>query len=57
LVAFRPSQKTTQRVQELVEKNKRETISSEEQSELEDYLQLEHLLILAKARAREHTQV
>lgn len=26
----------------------------EEQSELEDYLQLEHILILAKARARLH---
>ena len=56
LVAFRPSQKTTQRVEELVEKNKQGTISSEEQSELDDYLQLEHLLILAKARAREHIQ-
>ena len=55
LVAFRPSQKTTQRVEDLVEKNKQGTISPDEQSELDDYLQLEHILILAKARAREHS--
>lgn len=54
LLAFRPSQKTTQRVEELIEKSKQGVISSEEQSELDDYLQLEHILILAKARAREH---
>lgn len=56
LLAFRPSQRTTERVQDLVEKTKQGTISSDEQSELDDYLQLEHLLILAKARAREHTR-
>ena len=56
LVGFRPSEATIQRVEELVEKRKQETILLEEQSELDDYLQLEHLLILAKARAREHTR-
>ena len=56
LLAFRPSRKTAQRVEALVEKNKQGTISLDEQSELDDYLQLEHLLILAKARAREHAQ-
>jgi hypothetical protein len=55
LVAFRPSQKAAQRVEELVGKSKEGTLSHEEQSELEDYLQLEHILILAKARARKHT--
>jgi hypothetical protein len=57
VVAFRPSDEATQRVQELVAKSKDGTISTEEQSELEDYLQLEHILILAKARARQHTQL
>ena len=57
LVAFRPSDESTQRVQELVSKSKEGNISTEEQSELEDYLQLEHILILAKARARQHTQL
>jgi hypothetical protein len=56
-VAFRPSDEATQRVAELVDKSKDGIISTEEQSELEDYLQLEHILILAKARARQHTQL
>ncbi|MBV9480368.1 MAG: hypothetical protein JO249_06385, partial [Acidobacteria bacterium] len=41
LVPFRPSEETTQRVEQLVEKSKEGTISVEEQSELDDYLQLE----------------
>ena len=46
-----------QRVAELVERSKNGNISAEEQSELEDYLQLEHIMIMAKARARQHTQL
>jgi hypothetical protein len=42
---------------ELVERSKDGSISSEEQSELEDYLQLKHIMIMAKARARQHTQL
>jgi hypothetical protein len=57
VVAFRPSEEATWRVAELVDKSKDGIISTEEQSELEDYLQLEHILILAKARARRHTQL
>jgi hypothetical protein len=57
VVAFRPSDQAAQRAAELVDKSKDGIISTEEQSELEDYLQLEHLLILAKARARQHTQL
>ena len=55
VVAFRPSDSVQQRVAELVERSKDGSISSEEQSELEDYLQLEHIMIMAKARARQHT--
>ena len=56
VVAFLPSDSVQQRVAELVERSKDGRISSEEQSELEDYLQLEHIMIMAKARARQHTQ-
>ena len=56
VVAFRPSDEATRQVTELIVKTKDGTISTEEQSELDDYLQLEHILILAKARARQHTQ-
>lgn len=57
VVAFHPSDSVQQRVAELVERSKNGSISSEEQSELEDYLQLEHIMIMAKARARQHTQL
>src|SRR5258706_10797552 len=57
VVAFRPSEIVRQRVAELVERSHDENISAEEQSELEDYLQLEHIMIMAKARAREYTQL
>jgi hypothetical protein len=46
-----------QRVAELVERLRDGTISPEEQSELEDHLQLEHIMIMAKARARQYTQL
>ena len=57
VVAFRPSDSVQQRVAELVERSNDASISSEEQSELDDYLQLEHIMIMAKARARQHTQL
>jgi hypothetical protein len=42
-------------VAELVERSNDGSISPEDQSELDDYLQLEHIMIMAKARARQHT--
>ena len=42
---------------ELIERAEDDTISAEDQSELEDYLQLEHIMIMAKARARQYTQL
>ena len=57
VVAFRPSDSVQERVAELVERLRDGTISPEEQSELEDYLQLEHIMIMAKARARQYTQL
>ena len=54
LVKFHPSDRVQRRVVELVERSNEGTISSEDQSELEDYLQLEHIMIMAKARARQH---
>ena len=57
VLAFRPSDVVQQRVAELVERLRDGTISPEEQSELEDYLQLEHIMIMAKARARQYTQL
>jgi hypothetical protein len=54
LDAFRPSAETRDRVTWLVGLAKDDLLSTQERSELEDFLQLEHLMILAKARARRH---
>jgi hypothetical protein len=57
VAAFRPSDSVQRRVEELMERSKGAGLSAEEQSELEDYLQLEHIMIMAKARARHYAQL
>jgi hypothetical protein len=54
VVAFRPSEETRRRVFELVEREKTVGLSPEETSELDHYVQLEHVMRLAKARAELH---
>lgn len=50
--AFRPSAATRARVGTLIAREKQGELSSAEQGELDHYLKLEHLMRLAKARAR-----
>jgi hypothetical protein len=57
VVMFRPTEVAIQQVAELTAKNRYGFISPEEKAELDNYLQLEHLLILAKARARQKFQL
>lgn len=54
VAAFRPSEEAKERVADLLQREKRSDISPDEESELNHYLQLEHLMRLAKARARQH---
>ena len=49
---FRPSDDAVARVRELIERRCEETISPAENEELEEYLRLEHLMMMAKARAQ-----
>jgi hypothetical protein len=56
VVAFRPSETTRDRVAALVTKEKTGGLSTEETSELDHYLQIEHLMRLAKARATLHLE-
>jgi len=53
VVAFRPSEEAQKRVEDLLTREKDGELSSPEKSELDHYLQLEHLMRLAKARARD----
>jgi len=49
---FEPSQPTKDYVADLIHREKTAGLTGEETAELEHFLQLEHLMRLAKARAR-----
>ena len=56
VVAFRPSEETRQQVFDLIEREREEGLSDDEKSELDHYLQIEHLMRLAKAKARQYLE-
>ena len=53
VVEFKPSETARQRVWELIERKKTSPLPANENSELDHYLEIEHLMRLAKARARQ----
>ena len=57
LLQFRPSEADQRRVSELIEGKHNGTLSDQEISELDDFVQLEHLMIMAKAQARRRLQL
>ncbi len=54
LIDFRPSEAARARVADLIRSQKTSALSADETAELNRYLQLEHIIRLAKARARLH---
>ncbi len=52
VVSFRPSEEARARVYDLLGREKTGGLTAEETAELDHYMQLEHLMRLAKARAR-----
>lgn len=52
VIAFQPSEAVKARVADLIQREKTTGLSSEETNELSHYMQLEHIMRLAKARAR-----
>jgi hypothetical protein len=54
VVAFQPSQATKTYVADLIHRQKTSGLSSDETAELEHFLHIEHVMRLAKARARQH---
>ncbi|MCB9147565.1 MAG: hypothetical protein H6641_02305 [Caldilineaceae bacterium] len=54
IIAFRPSERAKARVEELIHREKTSGLSIEETDELNHYMQLEHIMRLAKARARQY---
>jgi hypothetical protein len=49
---YRPSPAAQQRVADLIDREKTQHLSPDEKSELEHFMELEHILRLAKAKAR-----
>ena len=54
VIDFRPSEAAKAKVAELIRHQKTSVLTADENAELNCYLQLEHILRLAKARARLH---
>ena len=52
VAAFCASSETKDRVAELIHSEKTDGLSANERSELDHYLEIEHLMRLAKAKAR-----
>jgi hypothetical protein len=50
---FRPSPEAQQRLAALIEREKEGSLSPEEKAELDRFMDLEHILRMAKARARQ----
>jgi hypothetical protein len=53
VIEFKPSDAARSRVWELIERQKQADLPQEEKEELNHYLEVEHLMRLAKARARQ----
>lgn len=53
VATFRPSPEAQQRVAALVEREKDGDLSPEEKAELDHFVELEHILRMARARARQ----
>ena len=54
VAAFQASDATRRRVDDLIRREKTTGLSRDERSELDGALMLEHVMRLAKARARQH---
>jgi hypothetical protein len=53
VIDFQPSLEAQQRLAALIEREKADTLSPEEEAELDHFMELEHILRMAKARARQ----
>jgi len=53
IIAFRPSKETQARVSELLHRNKEESLTADEEAELDEFLKVEHFMRMLKIKARE----
>jgi hypothetical protein len=53
VVQFRPSLEAQQRLTELIDLAREDRLTADEKAELDHFMELEHILRMAKARARQ----
>ena len=53
IIAFEPPESLKQRLAYLLEQNRHDVLSSEERSELDEFLRMDHFMNMLKLRARE----
>jgi hypothetical protein len=56
VIDYRPSEEAKAKVAELIHRQKTSSLSPDEAAELNHYMQIEHLMRLAKARARQRLE-
>lgn len=56
VIAYQPSQSAKDRVAGLISREKIDGLAPDEKTELDHYLQIEHIMRLAKARAYSHVR-
>lgn len=56
VIAYQPSQNAKDRVADLVSREKINGLAPDEKTELDHYLQIEHIMRLAKAQAYKHVR-
>lgn len=57
VIDFNPSEATGERVADLIRRQKTGALTEEENSELAHFLEVEHIMRLAKARARQRLAI
>jgi len=57
IIAFKPSEVVQERINYLLETNRNGTLTSDEQSELDEFEQIEHLMRRLKIRTRTKLQL
>lgn len=55
IVAFKPSDRLEQRLTYLLDKNRDETLTLDERTQLDEFLRMNHFMNMLKIRAREKT--
>ena len=52
IIAYRPSETLNERLHDLLNKNTNDALSGDEKNELDEFLRLDHLIRMLKAKAR-----